>query len=135
MYDRIKDGQPDCHDIMIGGGEQMLNLVSWYQKHSASLESPSPGFLQIGGGIAGDYPISVVPMMRQDLGIPNVQRWSWFCQISDAATSYGGYSGAAPSEKITWDKLDEQTATFSIQSDATIVLPLLLQLVHEMYER
>ncbi|MHC4868289.1 MAG: deoxyhypusine synthase family protein, partial [Planctomycetota bacterium] len=82
------------------------------------------GFFQIGGGIAGDFPICVVPMMEQDLGRENVPKWSYFCQISDSTTSYGSYSGAVPNEKITWGKLEESTPRFVIESDATIVAPL-----------
>ena len=51
--------------------------------------------------------------------------WGYFCQISDSTTSYGSYSGAIPTEKITWGKLDEHTPTHVIESDATIVAPLI----------
>jgi deoxyhypusine synthase len=83
------------------------------------------GFFQIGGGIAGDFPICVVPSIKYDLQEP-VKPWAYFCQISDSTTSYGSYSGATPNEKITWDKLTETTPMFVIESDATIVVPLLL---------
>jgi deoxyhypusine synthase len=82
------------------------------------------GFYQIGGGIAGDFPICVVPMIHQDLELP-CPYWSYFCQISDSTTSYGSYSGASPTEKITWGKLDITTPMFVIESDATIVAPLM----------
>ena len=82
------------------------------------------GFFQIGGGIAGDFPICVVPMIHQDLRRP-CPFWGYFCQISDSTTSYGSYSGAIPSEKITWGKLDVDTPMFVIESDATIVAPLI----------
>jgi deoxyhypusine synthase len=88
------------------------------------------GFFQIGGGIAGDFPICVVPSIKYDLGEP-VKPWAYFCQISDSTTSYGSYSGATPNEKITWDKLTETTPMFVIESDATIVAPLLLQALLE----
>ena len=83
------------------------------------------GFFQIGGGIAGDFPICVVPMMYQDLEWHDVPFWSYFCQISDSTTSYGSYSGAVPNEKITWGKLDIHTPKFIVESDATIVAPLI----------
>jgi deoxyhypusine synthase len=86
------------------------------------------GFFQIGGGIAGDFPICAVPMIRQDLRIP-CPYWGYFCQISDSTTSYGSYSGAIPTEKITWGKLDIATPKFVIESDATIVAPLLFAYV------
>ena len=84
----------------------------------------SIGFFQIGGGIAGDFPICVVPMLHQDLRLPDVPLWGYFCQISDSTTSYGSYSGAVPNEKITWGKLAVDTPKFVIESDATIVVPL-----------
>ncbi|MGM0464558.1 MAG: deoxyhypusine synthase family protein, partial [Bacteroidota bacterium] len=46
-------------------------------------------------------------------------------QISDSTTSYGSYSGAVPNEKITWGKLSASTPRFIIESDATIVAPLM----------
>ncbi len=82
------------------------------------------GFFQIGGGIAGDFPICVVPMIHQDLRRP-CPYWGYFCQISDSTTSYGSYSGAIPTEKISWGKLDAATPKFVIESDATIVAPLI----------
>ena len=86
------------------------------------------GFFQIGGGIAGDFPICVVPMIHQDMR-RRVPYWGYFCQISDSTTSYGSYSGAIPSEKITWGKLDLDTPAFVIESDATIVAPLIFAYV------
>ena len=91
-------------------------------------QSNSVGFFQIGGGIAGDFPICVVPLIHQDLK-KECKLWSYFCQISDSTTSYGSYSGAVPNEKITWDKLDENTPKFVIESDASIVAPLVFSYV------
>lgn len=104
------------------GIEYMVFLSDWYRKNSSG---KGVGFFQIGGGIAGDFPICVVPMMYQDLGWHDVPFWSYFCQISDSTTSYGSYSGAVPNEKITWGKLDINTPKFVIESDATIVAPLM----------
>jgi len=105
-----------------GGIEYMIELANWYTKISATT---SIGFFQIGGGIAGDFPICVVPMLHQDLRKPDVALWGYFCQISDSTTSYGSYSGAVPNEKITWGKLGPDTPSFVIESDATIVAPLI----------
>jgi deoxyhypusine synthase len=109
------------HQIVKGGIEYMMFLQDWYQKNS---EGEGLGFFQVGGGIAGDFPICVVPMLHQDMNIP-VPCWSYFCQISDSITSYGGYSGATPNEKITWGKLKVDTPMFVVESDATIVAPLI----------
>jgi deoxyhypusine synthase len=103
------------------GIEYMVALADWYQRTAAQT---SIGFFQIGGGIAGDFPICVVPMLHQDLRLPDVPLWGYFCQISDSTTSYGSYSGAVPNEKITWGKLAVDTPKFVIESDATIVAPL-----------
>jgi deoxyhypusine synthase len=109
-------------DTVRGGIEYMVWLSDWYRKNSGG---KGVGFFQIGGGIAGDFPICVVPMMYQDLGWHDVPFWSYFCQISDSTTSYGSYSGAVPNEKITWGKLGIDTPKFIIESDATIVAPLI----------
>ncbi len=107
---------------MKSGIEYMIFLSDWYQKNANPL---GVGFFQIGGGIAGDFPICVVPMLHQDLELDNIPMWSYFCQISDSTTSYGSYSGATPNEKITWGKLNIDTPKFVIESDATIVAPLI----------
>ncbi|MEQ9460239.1 MAG: deoxyhypusine synthase family protein [Phycisphaeraceae bacterium] len=109
------------------GSEQMQHLAGWYQQNASS--GPGIGFFQVGGGIAGDFPICVVPMLTQDLKLDDTPLWGYFCQISDAVTSYGGYSGAEPNEKITWGKLHTSTPKFSIQSDATIVAPMIFAYV------
>jgi deoxyhypusine synthase len=106
-------------DCVLSGIEYMKDLATWYERQESAL-----AFLQIGGGIAGDFPICVVPMLNQDLE-RNVPLWSWFGQISESRPSYGGYSGAPPSEKITWGKIDSSTPMFVVESDATIVAPLL----------
>lgn len=108
------------------GIEYMIELAHWYTKLSAK---NSIGFFQIGGGIAGDFPICVVPMLHQDLRQENVPLWGYFCQISDSTTSYGSYSGAVPNEKITWGKLGINTPKFIIESDASIVAPLIFAYV------
>ncbi len=107
---------------MKSGIEYMMFLANWYLEEATD---KGVGFFQIGGGIAGDFPICVVPMLHQDLGKNNTPMWSYFCQISDSTTSYGSYSGAVPNEKITWGKLAVDTPKFVIESDATIVAPLI----------
>jgi deoxyhypusine synthase len=113
--------------IVKSGIEYMTQLYDDYARLS---QGKGVGFFQIGGGIAGDFPICVVPSVKYDLEQP-VKPWAYFCQISDSTTSYGSYSGATPNEKITWDKLTEDTPMFVIESDATIVAPLLLSALLE----
>ena len=105
--------------VVKSGIHYMTELAKWYESQTTQL-----AFFQIGGGIAGDFPICVVPMLNQDLQ-REVPLWSWFCQISESNPSYGGYSGAPPNEKITWGKLAKETPKFVIESDATIVAPLI----------
>jgi len=107
---------------MKSGIEYMMWLADWYPKNCSG---KGIGFFQIGGGIAGDFPICVVPMLYQDMEMHDVPFWSYFCQISDSTTSYGSYSGAVPNEKITWGKLDIHTPKYIVESDATIVAPLM----------
>ena len=107
---------------MKSGIEYMTYLAEWYTREATDL---GIGFFQIGGGIAGDFPICVVPMLYQDMERTDTPFWSYFCQISDSTTSYGSYSGAVPNEKITWGKLNLDTPSFIIESDATIVAPLI----------
>ncbi len=109
------------------GIEYMILLADYYTRSARRLRNGegSIGFFQIGGGIAGDFPICVVPMLHQDLEQPEVPLWGYFCQISDSTTSFGSYSGAVPNEKITWGKLGRDTPKFVIESDATIVAPLI----------
>ena len=108
------------------GVEYMMQLAEWYVK---TADASSIGFFQIAGGIAGDFPICVVPLLRQDLRREQIPLWGYFCQISDSTTSYGSYSGAVPNEKITWGKLGVDTSKFIIESDATIVAPLIFAYV------
>ncbi len=121
---RVLDRSLKDASIVKGGLEAMQSLADWYRED----DSPT-GILQVGGGISGDFAISVVPMLRQDVGM-DVPLWSWFAQISESKASYGGYSGAPPNEKISWEKIDVATPRFMIESDATIVLPLLLASLH-----
>ena len=117
----IKGDVKNVHTVRTGI-EYMLLLADWYRK---SARQTPVGFFQIGGGIAGDFPICVVPMLEQDMEIHDIPLWAYFCQISDSTTSYGSYSGAVPNEKITWGKLGADTPRYIIESDATIVAPLI----------
>lgn len=121
-------GDVSGYQVMKSGPEQMGTLVEWYRETDAQ---SSLGFFQIGGGISGDFPICVVPLIEQDLRV-SVRKWGYFCQISEAKTSFGSYSGAPPGEKITWGKLDVTTPRFMIESDATVVFPLIAAYLLDM---
>ena len=113
--------------VVLSGVHYMTHLMDFYRAFALPL-----AFLQAGGGIAGDFPICVVPLLHQDLEESDVPLWAWFAQITDATASYGGYSGAPPNEKISWGKLGVDTPRFNIQSDATIVLPLVFGYVLDL---
>lgn len=121
----IKGDIKNVHTVRTGI-EYMTYFAEWYM--GTATKKPV-GFFQIGGGIAGDFPICVVPMLDQDLEYDNVPLWSYFAQISDSTTSYGSYSGAVPNEKITWGKLAIDTPKFVVESDASIVAPLIFAYV------
>jgi deoxyhypusine synthase len=123
---RCIDGRVKNPSVMKSGIEYMMSLAQWYTE---TTRTHPVGFFQIGGGIAGDFPICVVPMLHQDLRREEVPLWAYFCQVSDSTTSYGSYSGAVPNEKITWGKLGVDTPKFIIESDATIVAPLIFAYV------
>jgi deoxyhypusine synthase len=117
----VKTGE--CSASIVKSGIEYM--AAFYDQYQALSAGKGVGFFQVGGGIAGDFPICVVPSIKYDLK-QKVKPWAYFCQVSDSTTSYGSYSGATPNEKITWDKLTEDTPMFVIESDATIVVPLLL---------
>jgi deoxyhypusine synthase len=118
---RIIEGEVPGHGMLRSGTEQMQHLVEWYLE---TVKGGPIGFFQIGGGIAGDFAICAVPLIVQDLE-KDVPLWGYFCQITDATTSYGGYSGAMPNEKITWYKIDPKTPRYVIHSDAAVIAPLI----------
>jgi deoxyhypusine synthase len=123
---RVKTGE--CSASIAKSGIEYM--VAFYDQYRQLSKGKGVGFFQIGGGIAGDFPICVVPSIKYDLE-KQVKPWAYFCQISDSTTSYGSYSGATPNEKITWDKLTARTPMFVIESDATIVVPLILRALLE----
>ncbi len=125
IVSHVVRGDLSTDRVVRSGLEQMANLIGWYKKMT---KKNTVGFFQIAGGIAGDFPICVVPLIHQDLQ-EKCPYWDYFCQISDSTTSFGSYSGAVPNEKITWGKLDIDTPRFIIESDASIVAPLIFQYV------
>ena len=124
VHTDVIKGTVGSHLCVHTGTEQFQALIEWYLANHGDGSRPSVGFFQIGGGIAGDFAICAVPCISQDLG-REVPVWGYFCQITDARPSYGGYSGAPANEKITWGKLSSSTPRFDINSDAAIVAPLI----------
>lgn len=123
---RVMQGRIANHNAVRTGTEQLAKLAEWYKERAR--KGVPVGFFQIGGGIAGDFSISVVPMLILDLR-EKIPLWAFYAQIGDSTTSYGSYSGAVPNEKITWSKIDVDTPKFMINSDASIVAPLIFAYV------
>ena len=120
-------GKLMSHSILKSGTEQFAHLTEWYRTND---RHHPIGFFQIGGGIAGDFAMCVVPSIIQD-HVTACRHWQYFCHIGDAVTSYGGYSGCPPNEKVTWHKLDADTENYTVNSDASLVAPMIFQYVLE----
>lgn len=111
-------------DIIKSNINAFVDLGKWY----IGLDSIdiNVGMLSLGGGISGDFPQCVLPYIQYDLEKKNVKHWKWFCQITDAVTSYGGFSGCTTAEKCSWSKLEpEWSDAYTINSDYTIVFPII----------
>jgi deoxyhypusine synthase len=123
MIGKIKDP-----NIVKSGTEYMVEGMKWYMRET---KNTTIGMFQIGGGISGDFPACIVPTIISDFRgiLPEVPFWGYHCQICDSTTSYGSFSGCTPSEKISWAKLSKDTPAFIIESDATIVAPLIFEYV------
>ncbi|MEK7218654.1 MAG: deoxyhypusine synthase family protein [Patescibacteria group bacterium] len=117
---RKDNGPVVSPDVMKSGLEYFTFLYDWYME--TSKDHPI-AFLQLGGGIAADFPICVVPSLKHDLRLPKVRDWAGFIEIGSSPMSYGSYSGAGGKEKITWDKLATTSYYQIIQSDVTVVFP------------
>lgn len=107
--------------IMKGGLEYFTWMYDWYMETAKDVPV---AFLQLGGGIAADFPICIVPSLKHDLQLHGkVRDWAGFIEIGSSPMSYGSYSGAGGKEKITWDKLSTKSYFQIIQSDVTVAFP------------
>ncbi|TSC75109.1 MAG: deoxyhypusine synthase [Parcubacteria group bacterium Gr01-1014_30] len=122
--DIIIDGR-----VMKSGVEYFHFLYDWYMKETRNV---SIAFLQLGGGIAADFPICVIPSLKHDLKLPKVKPWAGFIEIGSSPMSYGSYSGAGGKEKITWDKLDPKSYYQIIQSDVNLAFPWIAAVLLEL---
>ena len=108
-------------NVMKSGLEYFHLMCDWYMKES---EKAPIAFLQLGGGISADFPICVVPFLKNDLKVDSkIKDWAGFIEIGSSPMSYGSYSGAGGKEKITWDKLSTESYYQIIQSDVTVAFP------------
>ncbi len=117
-------------NIMKTGLEYFTWLYDWYME--TAKKSPI-AFLQLGGGIAADFPICVVPSIKHDLQLHDkVRDWAGFIEIGSSPMSFGSYSGAGGKEKITWDKLSTKSYYQVIQSDVTVVFPWIASILLDL---
>jgi deoxyhypusine synthase len=106
----------------------MHRLAEWYMDNT---KDSSIAFLQLGGGIASDFPICVVPHIKHDyladetMEIKDklVRAWAGFMEIHSSPMSFGSYSGAGFKEKITWDKFAPDAFGLQICGDYTEHFP------------
>ncbi len=121
----VQRGKVKHFNVIKSGTEQFAHLTQWYRENDKGHEI---GFFQIGGGTPGDFAMCVVPALIMDHE-EKVRPWRYFCHIGDSTPSFGSYSGCPPNEKVTWHKLDLKTVDFTINSDASIVAPLIFSYV------
>lgn len=134
---RYKQRKPINNDVVLPGTAYMHSLVQMYMNATRGGKKNWLAFLQLGGGIAADFPICVVPHLKKDyLAEESLQKqkrlippWAGFVEIFSSPMSYGSYSGAGGKEKITWSKLNPDAYMMQIQGDYTMHFPPIAALV------
>ncbi len=121
----VQKGIVKSFAVIKPGTELFAHLTQWYRENDKTGEI---GFFQIGGGIAGDFAMCVTPALIMDHEEP-AKPWRYFCHVGDSTPSYGSYSGCLANEKITWHKMDLKSVDFVVNSDASIVAPLIFNYV------
>ena len=82
--------------IMKRGLDYFTHLYDWYME--ASKDAPV-AFLQLGGGIAADFPICVVPLSSTTCNTTAYATKRALSKSVSSPMSYGSYSGAGGKEK------------------------------------
>lgn len=124
-------------DVAYPGTVYMHRLAEWYMDQAGG---KGLAFLQLGGGIAGDFPICVVPHLKKDYlaDLPTEKQdelippWRGFIEIHSSPMSYGSYSGAGGDEKITWSKVEVDSFTSQICGDYTVHFPVIAAIILEL---
>ncbi len=114
--------------------EYMHHLAEWYMTVTKERKL---AFLQLGGGIAADFPICVVPHLKKDYLAERpleeqeqlIPTWAAFVEIHVTPMSCGSYSGAGFKEKITWGKFEPDAFGMQVFGDFTSVFPDIAALV------
>lgn len=131
---RYKQKQPISPEMIHHSFRYMHRLTEWYMD---STKERKHAFLQLGGGIAADFPICVVPHLKKDylaeqsleLQEELIPTWAGFVEIHSSPMSFGSYSGAGGKEKITWSKLEPDAFVVQICGDFTEHFPDIAALV------
>ena len=128
MLSKYKLEEPIDPSVIKPPDAYMHKLAEWYMDIT---KDSSVAFLQLGGGIAADFPICVAPHLKDDYFHDEteekkdemVKPWAGFIEIYSSPMSFGSYSGAGPKEKITWKKLNEKSYGVQIFGDYTTIFP------------
>jgi deoxyhypusine synthase len=131
---RFKLPKPVSKDVVEPGFVYMHRLAEWYMD---ATEEHQLAFFQLGGGIAGDFPICVVPHLKKDYLADEsidtqeelIPPWAGFIEVFLSPMSAGSYSGAGGKEKITWGKLNPDAFMAQIYGDYTTIFPNIVALV------
>jgi deoxyhypusine synthase len=122
-------GRVPHHQCVKSGTEQFQHLIGWYLENNGEAEGkPSVGFFQIGGGIAGDFAICVVPASSRiwsgtpRSGATSARSRMPRCPTEDTRGRWR--TRRSPGGSWTWTR-----PKFNIHSDASIVAPSHLRLL------
>jgi deoxyhypusine synthase len=132
---KYKQLKPISKTVVRAGFEYMHALAEWYMDYTAK-QGPL-AFVQLGGGIAADFPICVVPHLKKDyladetleVQSKEIPAWAGFIEIYNSHMSLGSYTGAGGKEKITWEKLLPNAYYNQIWGDFTAHFPDIAALI------
>jgi deoxyhypusine synthase len=128
LLSKYAQEHPISPEVVHHSFRYMHRLAEWYLDHA---KGEGLAFLQLGGGIAGDFPICVVPHLKKDYLADEttaqqealIRPWAGFIEIHSSPMSFGSYSGAGGKEKITWSKLEPDAFMMQIFGDYTEHFP------------
>ncbi len=131
---KYKEKKPLSLSIIKHSFEYMHHLAETYMKIATKR---AVAHLQLGGGIAADFWICVIPHLKKDylwrkpikFQAKTIPALKGFIEVSSAPTSQGSYTGAGGNEKITWEKLNTESFSLRIDADYTTVLPDLAAII------
>jgi deoxyhypusine synthase len=134
FLEKYMQEKPISLSVIRYGMEYTHRGANWYMD---ATKDTGLAFVQLGGGIAADFPICFVPHLKKDFlagkSVPfqekMIRPWYAFIEIYSSPTSFGSYSGAGGFEKITWSKLPVNAFIRQIFGDYTTVFPDIAALI------